>query len=78
MRSLSLEGKRLVSNRTKLTKREMEVLKYIVMGKSNAQIAEALVISEHTAKAHVCSILKKMKVKDRVLAAVTAVRAGLF
>jgi DNA-binding NarL/FixJ family response regulator len=70
--------KTLSTNPIKLTAREMEVLKYVVMGMSNSEIAKNLIISEHTAKAHVCSILKKMQAKDRVNAAVKAVRAGLF
>ena len=57
-----------------LTERESEVLKYIVMGKSNNEIADEMFISVHTAKAHVCSILQKMAVSDRVQAAVKAVR----
>jgi len=64
--------------RKPLTDREYEVLKLIVMGKSNIEIAEALSISVHTAKAHVCSILQKMSVGDRVQAAVKAVRGGMF
>lgn len=60
-----------------LTEREYEVLKLIVTGKSNNEIAEALNISVHTAKAHVCSILQKMAVNDRVQAAVKAVRGGM-
>lgn len=61
-----------------LTEREYDVLNLIVMGKSNSEIAEDLSISVHTAKAHVCSILQKMSVNDRVQAAVKAVRGGLF
>lgn len=60
-----------------LTEREYEVLKLVIMGKSNTQIAEELMISVHTAKAHVCSILSKMSVDDRVQAAVKAVRQGI-
>ena len=60
-----------------LTQREYEVLKLVVDGKSNNEIAEALTISSHTAKAHVCSILQKMCVNDRVQAAVKAVKEGL-
>lgn len=60
-----------------LTEREFEVLKHVVMGKSNTEIAEELVISVHTAKAHVCSILQKMGVNDRVQAAVKAVREDI-
>jgi len=61
-----------------LTEREFEVLKHVVMGESNTQIAEELQISVHTAKAHVGSILQKMAVNDRVQAAVKAVRAGML
>jgi len=60
-----------------LTCREFEVLRLIVMGKSNTEIAKDLIVSVHTAKAHVCSILHKMSVDDRVQAAVKAVRQGL-
>lgn len=60
-----------------LTEREYEVLKFVVMGKSNTEIAEELFISVHTAKAHVCSILQKMSVNDRVQAAVKAVREDI-
>lgn len=62
---------------TKLTNREYEVLKHITMGKSNVEIANELFISVHTAKAHVCSILHKMGVSDRVQAAVKAVRQDI-
>lgn len=60
-----------------LTDRELEVLKHVVMGQSNTEIAETLLISVHTAKAHVCSILQKLSVTDRVQAAVKAVREGI-
>lgn len=60
-----------------LTEREYEVLKLVVDGKSNHEIAEALTISEHTAKAHVCNIIQKMVVDDRTQAAVKALKEGL-
>ena len=60
-----------------LTQREYEVLKLIVDGKSNCEIAEALTISEHTAKAHVCNIIQKLVVDDRTQAAVKALKEGL-
>lgn len=65
------------TGRVPLTERECEVLKHLVMGKSNTEIAKELIVSVHTAKAHVCSILQKMCVNDRVQAAVKAVREGL-
>jgi len=60
-----------------LTEREFEVLKHLVAGKSNTEIAKELIVSVHTAKAHVCSILQKMCVNDRVQAAVKAVKEGM-
>lgn len=63
--------------RVPLTEREFEVLRHLVEGKSNTEIAKELIVSVHTAKAHVCSILQKMCVNDRVQAAVKAVKEGL-
>lgn len=60
-----------------LTQREYEVLKLVVDGKSNQQIAVELTISEHTAKAHVCNIIQKLVVDDRTQAAVKALKEGL-
>ena len=60
-----------------LTQREYEVLKLVVDGKSNNEIAEALTISSHTAKAHVCNIIQKLVVDDRTQAAVKALKEGL-
>lgn len=60
-----------------LTQREYEVLKLVVDGKSNNEIAEILCISEHTAKAHVCNIIQKLVVDDRTQAAVKALKEGI-
>lgn len=60
-----------------LTQREYEVLKLVVDGKSNYDIAKILTISEHTAKAHVCNIIQKLVVDDRTQAAVKALKEGL-
>lgn len=60
-----------------LTEREMEVLALIVEGLSNPQIAEKLIITRATAKAHVHSILQKLYVDDRTKAAITAMKEGL-
>lgn len=60
-----------------LTQREYEVLKLVVDGMSNNEIAEKLTISEHTAKAHVCNIIQKLVVDDRTQAAVKALKEGL-
>lgn len=61
-----------------LTERELEVLKLLVEGKSNIEIAQEISISAHTAKAHVCSIISKLNVADRTQAAIKAVRTKLF
>ena len=60
-----------------LTDRELEVLSLIVDGLSNPEIAEKLVVTRATVKAHVHSILQKLYVDDRTKAAVTAMREGL-
>lgn len=72
-----LPSKNQNEGRVPLTEREYEVLKHLVSGKSNTEIAKELIVSVHTAKAHVCSILQKMCVNDRVQAAVKAVKEGL-
>ena len=60
-----------------LTDRELEVLRLVVKGRSNKAVAQALGITEGTAKLHVSSILQKLKVASRTEAAVEAVRRGL-
>jgi DNA-binding NarL/FixJ family response regulator len=60
-----------------LSPRELEVLRLIVAGASNQEIADRLVISLSTAKAHVRNILTKLAVADRTQAAVAAMRLGL-
>jgi NarL family two-component system response regulator LiaR len=62
---------------TELTNREMEVLKLIANGLSNAEIAEKLVISEYTVKGHVSNILSKLHLADRTQAAVYAWQKGV-
>lgn len=65
------------SAHSNLTEREYEVLKLVVDGKSNNDIANLLCISEHTAKAHVCNIIQKLVVDDRTQAAVKALKEGI-
>jgi DNA-binding NarL/FixJ family response regulator len=60
-----------------LSEREMEVLKLIVDGKSNGEIAEQLYLSTNTIKTHVRGIMNKLAVDDRVQAAVIALRSGI-
>ncbi|CBN55075.1 MULTISPECIES: response regulator transcription factor [Kamptonema] len=60
-----------------LSQRESEVLKLMVEGYSNPEIAAALYLSPNTIKTHVRGIMNKLAVDDRVQAAVVALRAGL-
>ncbi len=60
-----------------LTGRELEVLKRIVGGRSNKEIAGDLFISEATVKTHINSILSKLGVSDRTQAATTALQRGI-
>lgn len=60
-----------------LTEREREVLTLIADGRSNREIARALVLSEKTVKTHVSNILMKLDVSDRTQAALWAVRHGI-
>lgn len=62
---------------TELSEREFEVLRQIAAGKSNVEIAEALVISENTVKSHISSLLKKLHLIDRTQAAVYAWKQGI-
>jgi DNA-binding NarL/FixJ family response regulator len=62
----------------RLTDREREVLLLIGQGRSNAEIAELLVIAESTAKTHVKRVLAKIDVHDRAQAVVFAYQSGLI
>ena len=62
---------------SRLTSRELEVLRLVGAGKANKEIAAELVISERTARTHVSNLLRKIGVSSRTQAAVLAVREGL-
>ena len=60
-----------------LTHRETEILELVVEGLSNVEIGERLFLSSQTVKKYFSSVLQKLKLNNRVQAAVYALRAGL-
>jgi DNA-binding NarL/FixJ family response regulator len=60
-----------------VTPRERDVLRLLAEGLTNREIAERLVVSEHTVHRHVTNILRKLDLSSRTAAAIYAVRSGL-
>ena len=61
-----------------LTEREQEVLQYVMQGLTNKEIADILMITHHTVKAHVAAIIRKLGVRNRLDAAMLAKDNILF
>src|SRR5687768_7685850 len=60
-----------------LTPREVEVLRYVALGRSNKEIADLLSIGDETVKTHVASVLSKLEVENRAQAIVQALKRGM-
>lgn len=72
------EEQQTVDYEEALTDREIDILKLVAEGLTNKEISEQLVISENTVKIHLRNILEKLQLKNRIQAAVYAVRQGMI
>jgi DNA-binding NarL/FixJ family response regulator len=77
LRATSPDAEAAETLMTRLSDRELQVLKLIANGKDNAEIARDLFISAKTVKNHISNILLKLSIENRIQAAVYAVRSGI-
>ncbi len=61
-----------------LTEREAEILRMLAEGRSNAEIADQLVLAVHTVKSHVAHVLSKLEARDRTQAVILAYETGFI
>ncbi|ABO91947.1 transcriptional regulator, LuxR family [Aeromonas salmonicida subsp. salmonicida A449] len=61
-------GEHHLRNQTLLTAREQEIIRYLMTGASNTEIADSLFVSEHTIKSHLYNVFKKLNVRNRLQA----------
>ena len=73
-----IRGHRDGARLARVTPREQQVLEHLARGLTNRQIAERLVVSEHTVHRHVTNILRKLDLPSRTAAAAYAARSGLL
>jgi DNA-binding NarL/FixJ family response regulator len=78
LRQLSSQAGRQAAGSATLTRREREVLRLLAQGKSNREVAAALVVSERTAKFHVSSLMGKLGATNRTEAVSIAAQRGLI
>ena len=70
-------SKETMENISRLTQRELEILKMVSKGASNADIAEKLFVKEVTIKTHLNNIYKKLNVENRVQAVLLAIETEI-
>ena len=66
------------SEKNTITNRQLQVLKLVAQGYTNDEIAEDLVITKHTVKAHISSIYEALNVSSRVQITIKALKLGLI
>lgn len=66
------------ATKDKLTERELDVLRRLIGGDSNKELADKIGVTEHTVKAHLKSIIAKLRVRDRTEAVTVGLRRGMI